>query len=89
MDDSSLNPDLVREKDVVVGLVLQYKKGDKPEWNDIFAQGVEFRPYWAQWENLVIEGEGLLCRVSGVRKIPEDAGCVAAEFGGCCIGHAS
>ena len=66
LDDSRLNLGLVRdaqEKDVVVDLFLQYKKkGHKPEWNDISAQGGEFNSYWAQWEKLVIDGEELLCR---------------------------
>ena len=74
MDDSRLKAGLVRdaqERDAVIGLFLQFrKKGDKPEWNDISAQGAEFKSYWPQWESLVIDEEWLLCR-----KIPKKAGC--------------
>ena len=61
MDDTGLNPEFVRdvqEKDAVFSLFLQYRKnGDRHEWNDISAQGAEFKSYWAQWESLVIDGE--------------------------------
>ena len=66
MDDSRLYPELVRdvqENGAVIGLFLQYKKkGDQPEWNEISAQGAEFKSFWAKWKSLVIDREGLLCR---------------------------
>ena len=88
-------PGLVRDaqkRDGVIGLFLQFKKkGDKPKWNDISAQGAEFKACWAQWENLVTgkEGSTAVQRVGGVRKSLEDAGCVATEFGECRIGDDS
>ena len=66
IDDSRSKPGRVmdaQERDAVISLFLQFKeKGDKPKWNDISAQGAEFKSYWAQWESLVIDKEGLLCR---------------------------
>ena len=50
MDDSRLNPELVRDaqkRDAAIGLFLQFKKkGDKPEWNDISAQGQNLSYNW-------------------------------------------
>lgn len=61
-----LNSDVVREaqkSDPVIGLFLRMKEeGSKPEWNDISAHGAEFKSYWAQWESIVINSKGLLCR---------------------------
>ena len=43
-----------QEKNAVIYLFLQYKKKHaKSEWNDISAQGAEFKSFWA---SLVIDG---------------------------------
>ena len=36
--------------------------GDKPERTDISAQGSELKSNWAQWESMIVNQEGLLCR---------------------------
>ena len=93
LDGYSLYPELVkilRRRMLSVSFYSTKKKNDKPEWNDISAQRPEFNSYWAQRESLLVDKEGLLCReMVGIRKILDDAGCVAVEFGECCIGDVS
>ena len=67
LSDSRLSLDALRDaqrRDPVVGQFLKMKEeGEKPSWNDISSQGNEFKSYWAQWESMVINEEGLLLRV--------------------------
>ena len=64
--DSQLNPKMVKEaqeSDPAISYFLQLKKKDeKPQWNDISAQGNELKSLWAQWESMSINEDGLLCR---------------------------
>ena len=52
-----------QEKDPVTRCLLQWKKEDKkPCWDEVSARGSEVKSFWAQWESLVINQDGLLCR---------------------------
>ena len=66
LHDYQLNPRAVKdaqESDPVIGCFLQMKRKDeKPEWNDVSAQGNELKSLWAQWESMVVDEDGLLCR---------------------------
>ena len=67
LDDPKLSYKTIRdaqEKDVVLSYVLTLKtKGEKPNWNDVSSKGNETKSLWAQWESIVINKEGLLCRL--------------------------
>ena len=66
LQNSQLNPKVVKEAqegDPVIGYFLQLKKRDeKPDWNEVSSQGNELKSLWAQWESLVFNEDGLLCR---------------------------
>ena len=52
-----------QERDPVVGAFLRMVgKVPKPEWNEVSSKGCEYKSYWAQWESLCIDNDGLLCR---------------------------
>ena len=64
--DKSLQPEELlkeQEQDPVLGVILRMKKdADKPDWDFVASQGTEFKSYWSQWESLVLDPDGLLCR---------------------------
>ena len=60
-----LNPELVRdaeERDSVIDLLQFTKKCDKPECNDISAQGAEFKSIELNWKVWWVMEMGCLCR---------------------------
>ena len=61
-----MNPTVVKEaqeKDPVISYFLQLKRREeKPQWDDISAQGNELKSLWAQWESFTFDKDGLLCR---------------------------
>ena len=51
-----------RRKDPIIRCPKVLKEtGEKPDWNDISAQGNELKSYWAQWESMMVNQKGLFC----------------------------
>jgi transposase InsO family protein len=66
LGNPQIQPDKIRleqRKDASLGLIIQSKlENVKPTWNQVSAHSTEYKSYWAQWESLVIDDDGLLCR---------------------------
>ena len=53
-----------QHSDRVIGTMTPLiEKGVKPKWDEVTAQGNEFKALWSQWESLQVGTDGLLYRV--------------------------